>query len=179
MTLKYIELKSSSSDHPSKATQQVVHVPNMQTEPVVATTALEAGSAAGKVAVHELATLRTADGSSAEKLTAQEDCDSISKLIQDSELEKASGSAEPMVTCTQDKEESSKEQQLEKKGNLKTRSVVGEQTKSDAQKQGSAGESTTETGAAVTEKSDDVTGQMEDTAERDKHSRDSSLERVS
>jgi hypothetical protein len=166
VTLKYIEIKSSTSEHPtdaahgSHAPAVASQVPTVQIEPAVATIASESGSG-----------VRTADSSSAEKLTAQENSNSVSKPIQNPELETAASSSAETMTGRQEKERNDAEE-------VKRGRMVEKQTNSDAQKQDGAREPTTPDGvaAAVTEEGDN-TGPTEDGKE-DKRSRESSLERV-
>jgi hypothetical protein len=176
VTLKYIEVNSSTSQHFNDAANGIrapavtQEVPNAEIESVVTS---EAGSRARKPFVNELVASRTEDSSSAEKSTAQDNSDSLSKPLQNSGLEAAaSSSAEPIRTSAQEKN------QLEEEGSHVGR-VVDRQTELDPLVQDSAGEPASQVGlVAVTEKGD-ITGQMGDRKEKDGRLRESSLERVS
>lgn len=182
VTLKYIEIKSSTSEQPRDAAHGnhapavAPQVPDVQVEPAGPTTAFESRSGVRESVVHELVASRTADGNSGDKVAAQENSNNVSKPMQNSELETVASSSAEAMTGRQEKEGNDAEEV--KRGN-----VVEKQTKSDAREQDSSGEPTSQIGAAttsvvVTEKGDN-TGPTGDGKEKDKLSRESSLERVS
>jgi hypothetical protein len=169
VTLKYIEVKSSTSEHPSDAAHgshalAVTPVaPNVQVESAAGTTASESGSRVG-----------TADGNSTEKLTAQENSNCVSNPTQNPELETAASSSAKTSIGRQEKERIDAEE-------AQRENVVEKETNSDTQKQDDAKEPTTPAGAAAAAVTGegDIAGPTEDGKEMDRHSRESSLERVS
>jgi hypothetical protein len=178
VTLKYIEVNSSRSQH-TNATNGI-HAPavapqvhNMETESAVTS---DVGSRATQSFVHELVASRTEDGGSLEKPAAQENSDSLSKPLQNSGLDSAaSDSREPMRTAA-----AQEKNQLEEEEGSHVGRVVDRQTDLDPPVQvDNAGEPACHIGLVSVTETGDITGQIRESKEKDGHLRESSLERVS
>ncbi|KDQ71505.1 hypothetical protein L798_11867 [Zootermopsis nevadensis] len=167
VTLKYIEIKSSTSEHPTDTahgrhapavTPQVV---DARVEPAAVTVASETGNG-----------VSTVESSSADRLSAREESNSVSKPIQNPELGIAASCLAETISDGQEKKGNDTEE-------LKRGSLVEKQADSDAQKQDCAGEATTPAEAAAAAAmigGGDITGPAEDGKEKDRHSQESSLE---
>jgi hypothetical protein len=179
VTLKYIEVNSSRSQHTNDAANDI-HTPvvaaqvhNVETESPVT---LEVGSRATQSFVQELIASRTVDSGSAGKPSGQENSDSLSKPSQNSGLEAAaSDSSEPMRTAA-----AQEKNQLEEEEGSHVGRVVDKQADVDPPVQvGSAGEPACQIGLVSVTERDDITGQMGESKEKNGCLRESSLERVS
>jgi hypothetical protein len=180
VTLKYIEVNSSRSQHISDASNGI-HAPvvapqvhNVETESAVS---LEVGSRATHSFVQELIASRTEDSSSAEKPAAQENSDSLSKPSQNSGLEASvSDLSKPMRTAAAQE----KHQLEEEEGGSHVGRVVDRQTDLGPPVQvDSAGEPVCHIGLVSVTRSSDITGQTGESKEKHGCLRESSLERVS
>ncbi|XP_023724326.1 uncharacterized protein LOC111873650 [Cryptotermes secundus] len=177
VTVKYIEVNSSRSQHANDAVNGI-HAPVVTTGSAVTS---EVGRRAAQASVHEPVAPMVEGGGSAKKPGAQEDSDCLSKSLQNSGLEAAvSDSSEPMRTAAaQEKNQlEEEEEEGEEEEGSHVGSVVDRQTDLDPPVQvDNAGEPTRHIRLVPVTEMDDFTDQMEESKEKDGRLRESSLER--